>query len=210
MYYINLQLTEKGSKVCGSPTKTLEMPWDKHIEPSDDDVNEFIESEFMSELVECVISVKPDFRFLKLNDYVCIVTPGKTESRTLGRVTHIQDDGYGHEIRVQVESANEGYTKEYRFTFEGLEIGGSRKNKTFIEVASPEIIEHFKKIQNICQTYEKVVDLLNHTYEWEDNDCYGYRRNTPPVFLEPEELLQIFDILENAKTRYDNLNIYEN
>ena len=78
MYYINLQLTEKGAKVCGSPTKTLEMPWDKYFEPTDDDVNEFIESEFMSELVEHVISVKSDFRFLKLNDYVCIVAPGKT------------------------------------------------------------------------------------------------------------------------------------
>lgn len=41
MYYINLQLTEKGTKVCGSPTKTLEMPWDKYLEPTDDDLNEF-------------------------------------------------------------------------------------------------------------------------------------------------------------------------
>ena len=207
MYYINLQLTEKGAKVCGSPTKTLEMPWDKYFEPTDDDVNEFIESEFMSELVEHVISVKSDFRFLKLNDYVCIVTPGKTESRTIGQVVHIQDDGYGHEVTVRVEAPNVSNSNDYRFTFEGLEIGGSRKNKRYLEVASPEMIEHFKKIQNICQTYVKVFELLNYTYEWEDNDDYGYRRSALPVFLEPEELLQIFDILENAKNRFDILNV---
>ena len=207
MYYINLQLTEKGAKVCGSPTKTLEMPWDKYFEPTDDDVNEFIESEFMSELVEHVISVKSDFRFLKLNDYVCIVTPGKTDSRTIGQVVHIQDDGYGHEVTVRVETPNCNNSNNYSFTFEGLEIGGSRKNKRYLEVASPEMIEHFKKIQNICQTYVKVFELLNYTYEWEDNDDYGYRRSTLPVFLEPEELLQIFDILENAKNRFDILNV---
>ena len=95
----------------------------------------------------------------------------------------------------------------YRFTFEGREIGGSRKNKKFIEVASPEVIENFKKLQNIYQIYEKVFDLLNYTYDWEDIDTYSYHRTTLPVFLEPEELLQIYDILETAKKRYDILNV---
>ena len=206
MYYINLQLTEKGTKVCGSPTKTLEMPWDKYLEPTDDDLNEFIKSEFMSELVERIISVKPDFRFLKLNDYVCVVTPGKTGSQTIGQVVNIQDDRYSHEIRVRVESPKGEYLNEYRFTFDGREIGGSRKNKKFIEVASPEVIENFKKLQNIYQIYEKVFDLLNYTYDWEEIDTYNYRRTTLPLFLDPEELLQIYDILETAKKCYDILN----
>ena len=206
MYYINLQLTEKGTKVCGSPTKTLEMPWDKYLEPTDDDLNEFIKSEFMPELVERIISVKPDFRFLKLNDYVCVVTPGKTESQTIGQVVDIQDDRYRHEIRVRVESPKGEYLNEYRFTFDGREIGGSRKNKKFIEVASPEVIENFKKLQNISQIYEKVFDLLNYTYDWEEIDTYNYHRTTLPLFLDPEELLQIYDILETAKKCYDILN----
>lgn len=58
LYYINLQLTEKDTKVCESPIKTLEMSWDKYLEPIDDDVNAFLKSVFMSELVERIISTK--------------------------------------------------------------------------------------------------------------------------------------------------------
>lgn len=34
------------------------MLWDKYLEPIDDDVNTFLKSVFMSELVECIISTK--------------------------------------------------------------------------------------------------------------------------------------------------------
>lgn len=210
MYYINLQLTEKGTKVCGSATKSLEMQWDKTTISSDEDVNKFIETEFMSELVDHVISIKSDFRFLKPDDYVCIVQPatatGAMEKRILGKVVHVNDDGYGHYIMVKEERRIDYYPKDYRFNFEGFEIGGSRKYKKYIEIPTEEFIEHELKIKNIHDIYHNVIELLCHTYEWEDGtdtDYYGYRENIP-IFLTPDELFNIHNILVKAKARYDD------
>lgn len=209
MYYIKLQLTEKGNKVCGAPTKTLEMKWEQSYEPTETDINEYIKAEFMSELVDHIISIKQDFRFLKINDYVCIMTPENKNSKILGQVTHIQDNSYGHEIIVSIVYPENIYLKDLRFNFEGFEIRGSRKNKKYIEVAPKEFVEYITKIKHISNTYKDVHDLLNYTYDWEedvDYDCYEGRANMP-IFLEPDEILEIHKILKNAKERYDILNV---
>ena len=200
--YINLQLTDKGAKVCGAPTKTLEMPWNNYGTLDYTEVNKFINDEFMPELVDHIISVKPDLRNLNIGDYVCIITPGEKETRSLGKVNNVTDNGYAKEIIVTT-CLNNNYNQTYRFNFAGYEIGGKRKDKKYIEVATPEYIEYCNKIKNTIKTYNEIYDLLNYTYEWEYADKIG-SRETPPLFLNGEDLLKILEILETAKSKYDN------
>lgn len=51
--------------------------------------------------------------------------------------------------------------------------------------------------------YNEIYDLLNYTYEWEYADKIG-SRETPPLFLNGEDLLKILEILETAKSKYNN------
>ena len=51
--------------------------------------------------------------------------------------------------------------------------------------------------------YNEIYVLLNYTYEWEYADKMG-SRETPPLFLNGEDLLKILEILETAKSKYDN------
>ena len=212
IYYINLQLTEKGCKVCGTSTKTLEMSWDSSCMPPEEEVNKFIEKEFITELVDHIISIKHDFRFLKINDYVSIVCPLEPEVKILGKVTHIQDDGYGHYITVHIEYPdNYGFITDFRFNFEGFEVGGSRKNKKYIEIPDPEFIRICEELKNIKDTYNKVFELLNYTYDWEEyEDTYAGQRTSLPLFLKAEELLKIYKILNDAKTRYEEIQVNNN
>ena len=51
--------------------------------------------------------------------------------------------------------------------------------------------------------YNEIYVLLNYTYEWEYADKIE-SRETPPLFLNGEDLLKILEILETAKSKYDN------
>lgn len=203
MYYITLQLTEKGKKICGSHTKTLEMPWELQSEPTSDDVNKFIESEFMVEFVDHIIRVNSGFNNLKIGDYVCIIDPA-TNKKVLGSIVNVIDNGYGHYVSVKQETTE--YSDYYRFNFEGFEIGGSRKNKRYLEIASTEFIDNALKIKNINNIFKDVIELLNYTYDWEDDIDYG-SRDKIPIFLDPNDLIKIHDILKDSKTSYDLLNM---
>lgn len=195
MWYIEIGLTEKGKKIFGSDTKTLE--YDRVNKPSTDEVFAFINNEFVTELVDSVSEPWSDYSYLKKDDIIKIVKPNKdgTETFTFGEVRYIVINGCEKEIVAaeihDIENFNN--RSEVRFNFAGKEIGGSRKYKRYFVIPTAEEVQRYNDAKHKMDIYDEIIDLIRFHDDW-DNLVI-------PAYLTIDMLRNIKNILKDA---YDN------
>ena len=201
MWYINIALNDLGKKVVGSDTKVLEFQ--KATVPNTDECIAYIKSEFMMELVSS-FSVTSDWRHVKIGDILKIITPGANGDKIeFGEVTSYEDDGYAKEFHVAIHDIENYHEIRYwmqdiRFSFEGKEIGGSRKYKKYVTMPTKEEIERYNLSKEKSIIYNEVVDLLKHKYEWEEDDD-----NVIPPFITLDMLINIRNMITGSKKNYE-------
>lgn len=187
MFAITIKLNEKGKKVCGVSTKVILV--NSNSEPNTKEINEAIAQEFIPELVEEIISVNETFEaVIKKDDILKVCT---NESMFFyAKVLHVVKTGSYKGIEV-IKLDEKERCRTIRFNFLGKEIGGSRKNKRYLEIPTAEEISYANEIINKEESYNYVVSNIY-------SDTYG----ECPDFLTVDDILKIKEIVETAKNKY--------
>lgn len=187
MFAITIKLNEKGKKVCGVNTKVILV--NSNSKPNIEEINEAIAQEFIPELVEEIISVNETFEaVIKKDDILKVCT---NESMFFyAKVLDVVKTGSHKGIEV-IKIDEKERCRTIRFNFLGKEIGGSRKNKRYLEIPTAEEISYANEILNKEESYNYVVSNIY-------SDTYG----ECPDFLTVDDILKIKEIVENAKNKY--------
>lgn len=149
-------------------------------------------------------SVTSDWRHVKIGDILKIITPSVNgDIIEFGEVTSYEDDGYAKEFHVDIHNIenyheNRYWMQDIRFSFEGKEIGGSRKYKKYVTMPTNEEIERYNLSKEKSIIYNEVVDLLQHKYEWEEDDD-----NVIPPFITLDMLINIRNMITESKKNYE-------
>lgn len=187
MFAITIKLNEKGKKVCGVNTKVILV--NSNSEPNTKEINEAIAQEFIPELVEEIVSVDETFEdVIKQDDIVKVCT--NKSMFFYAKVLDVVKTGSYKGIEV-VKLDEKERCRTIRFNFLGKEIGGSRKNKRYLEIPTAEEISYANEILNKEESYNYVVSNIY-------SDTYG----ECPEFLTVDDILKIKEIVENAKNKY--------
>lgn len=187
MFAITIKLNEKGKKVCGLNTKVILV--NSNSEPNTKEINEAIAQEFITELVEEIISVNETFEAVIKKDDILKVCTNKSMF-FYAKVLDVVKTGSYKGIEV-VKLDEKERCRTIRFNFLGKEIGGSRKNKRYLEIPTAEEISYANEILNKEESYNYVVSNIY-------SDTYG----ECPEFLTVDDILKIKEIVENAKNKY--------
>ena len=184
---LQLSSTKKGKKVCGVNTKVILV--NSNSKPNIEEINEAIAQEFILELVEEIISVNKTFEaVIKKDDILKVCT---NESMFFyAKVLDVVKTGSYKGIKL-IKLDEKERCRTIRFNFLGKEIGGSRKNKRYLEIPTAEEISYANEIINKEESYNYVVSNIY-------SDTYG----ECPDFLTVDDILKIKEIVENAKNKY--------
>lgn len=187
MFAITIKLNEKGKKVCGVNTKVILV--NSNSKPNIEEINEAIAQEFIPELVEEIISVNKTFEaVIKKDDILKVCT---NESMFFyAKVLDVVKTGSYKGIEL-IKLDEKERCRTIRFNFLGKEIGGSRKNKRYLEIPTTEEISYANEILNKEESYNYVVSNIY-------SDTYG----ECPDFLTVDDIIKIKEIVETAKNKY--------
>ena len=192
MFAITIKLNEKGKKICGVNTKVILV--NSNSEPNVEEINEAIAQEFISELVEEIVSVDKTFEdVIQSGDIVKVCT---NESVFFyAKVLNVfRSCSYkGIEV-ISIDKKERCYSM--RFNLFGKEIGGSRKHKRYLEIPTSEEISYVNEILYKEESYNYIVTNIY-------NDTYG----ECPDFLTVDDIIKIKEIVVNAKNKYVEENV---
>lgn len=187
MFAITIKLNEKGKKVCGVNTKVILV--NSNSEPNTKEINEAIAQEFIPELVEEIVSVDETFEDVIKQDGIVKVCTNKSMF-FYAKVLDVVKTGSYKGIEV-IKLDEKERCRTIRFNFLGKEIGGSRKNKHYLEIPTAEEISYANEILNKEESYNYIVSNIY-------SDTYG----ECPEFLTVDDIIKIKEIVENAKNKY--------
>lgn len=187
MFAITIKLNEKGKKVCGVNTKVILV--NSNSEPNTKEINEAIAQEFIPELVEEIVSVDETFEVVIKKDDILKVCTNKSMF-FYAKVLDVVKTGSYKGIEV-IKLDEKERCRTIRFNFLGKEIGGSRKNKRYLEIPTAEEISYANEILNKEENYNYIVSNIY-------SDTYG----ECPEFLTVDDIIKIKEIVENAKNKY--------